>query len=633
MRLNMKLIKYKVNKFRSVKGTDWIDADQSTTFVGVNESGKSNLLLPLWKFNPADDATKIDLLLDYPRDEFSEINVDKDRLGESFIDVLFEISAEEISLFEQWHNEDLTTSHNASGSTEPLQVAKIGFANHLLIRKDYNGSFYIYISNEKTEEKSDELEGIVSTAVFEKICASIPKFVYYSEYGNLDSDLYLPHVKDNLKRIESLTGKERMKARTLKILFDYLKLNPDEILTLGKEGLPNPNNSPKPQSQIDQESRNKQERFAKLDSASSRLTTQFREWWRQGDYIFHFNADGDYFRIFVSDTKRPEKIELESRSKGLQWFFSFFLVFLAESKDKHKDCILLLDEPGLSLHPNAQTDLIRFFDTLSNKNQLIYTTHLPFLVDHNNLDRVKAVFTENGLTKISNDLNKADKERKAIQPVNAAIGITASQSLLIGCDVVIVEGPSDQYYLTMMKNYLISAGKFQPQKELVFIPVGGVKGIKPIVSIIQGTQAELPFILLDSDKPGKDIQSDLKKGFYNSDTGKVLESDTFTGKSGSEIEDLLPLELIIDNFNKLFSGDEDLEINTIDSSLPILPQLETFAQTNNINLPHGWKAGLSARIKQRFKGEVAPELEKVWMQLFKSMQKKKVGNDNKVKAA
>ncbi len=170
-------------------------------------------------------------------------------------------------------------------------------------------------------------------------------------------------------------------------------------------------------------------------------------------------------------------------------------MFLAESKDNHRDCILLLDEPGLSLHPNAQTDLIRFFEQLSQNNQLIYTTHLPFLVDHNSLDRVKAVYTEKGLTKASNDISKADKEKKAIQPVNAAIGITASQSLLVGCDIVIVEGVSDQFYLTMIKNYLVSKGKFKPKKELFFIPVGGAKGVKPVISIIHGNNSDLPISL------------------------------------------------------------------------------------------------------------------------------------------
>src|SRR6516165_4204129 len=36
------------------------------------------------------------------------------------------------------------------------------------------------------------------------------------------------------------------------------------------------------------------------------------------------------------------------------------LIFLAESRKSHKDAILLLDEPGLHLHPTLQTQLVRF---------------------------------------------------------------------------------------------------------------------------------------------------------------------------------------------------------------------------------------------------------------------------------
>lgn len=56
----MKLTKYRVTKFRSVQDSNWIDCDNVTTLVGVNESGKSNLLLALWKLNPA-RAGKIDI--------------------------------------------------------------------------------------------------------------------------------------------------------------------------------------------------------------------------------------------------------------------------------------------------------------------------------------------------------------------------------------------------------------------------------------------------------------------------------------------------------------------------------------------------------------------------------------------
>jgi hypothetical protein len=629
--VNMRLLKYKVNKFRSVKGTEWIEVDQWTCFVGVNESGKTNLLLPLWKFNPADDATQIDLLLDYPRDEYSEIEEKEGvRKDEPFVETLFELTDQELDAFKKKYDafinppkiEDKTDAATAEDKPETDDVEApepINFTKHLLIKKNYKGVFYVHISNEECKELSDDIEQDVGKDLFKEICDAIPRFVYYSEYGNLDSDLYLPHVKDDLKRINELKDKKRMKARTLKILFNYLKLNPDEIHKLGLENSPNNDPAQKSQAQIDSESRNKLERSAKLDSAGTRLTKQFRDWWTQGNYVFHFMADGNYFRILVSDSERPEHIELESRSKGLQWFFSFFLVFLAESDENHKNCILLLDEPGLSLHPNAQTDLIRFFHQLSEKNQLIYTTHLPFLVDHNSLDRVKAVYSENGLTKASNDISKADKEKKAIQPVNAAIGITASQSLLVGCDIVIVEGVSDQFYLTMIKNHLIAKGKLKPRKEMVFIPVGGAKGVKPVVSIVHGSTNNLPYALLDSDETGKQFQKSLQQGLYSGEKKKVLEIDTFSGKQGSEIEDLIPADLIIDSFDRIFRP-EDISIDDFDLSKPILPQLEDFASGKQIKLELGWKVEVAKKVKQRFTAEVEDALQEKWGQLFKALQ-------------
>ncbi len=625
----MRLLRYKVHKFRSVKGTDWIEIDKLACFVGVNESGKTNLLLPLWKFNPADKATKIDPLLDYPRDEYSGFDDEASgRENEYFIEAVFELEKQEIDAIESAYQNYVSKSkaedseEEGSNEASDSEPSPFGITKQLLIKKDYKERFHVHLLDEDGKPKLDNIKDSIGREVFEKIRKLIPKFVYYSEYGNLDSDLYLPHVKDNLARIDELTGKERMKARTLKILFSHLKINQDEILALGMESAPGDDPAQKTQEQIESESRKKQERYAKLDSAGAKLTSQFRQWWSQGNYIFNFNADGNYFRILVSDDERPEKIELESRSKGLQWFFSFFLVFLAESEGAHKNCILLLDEPGLGLHPNAQTDLIRFFNQLSDTNQLIYTTHLPFLVDHNNLDKVKAVYTVNGLTKISNNLSEADKERKAIQPVNAAIGISASQSLLVGCDIVIVEGVSDQFYLTMIKNHLIAKKKFVPKREMVFIPVSGVKGVKPVVSILRVSQPSLPYVLFDSDPAGKQARKSLKEGYYSNDQDKVLETDKYNSKSGSEIEDLIPVSLLVDCFDRLFRVRDGLEESDIDASLPIVPQLKQFAEQNQLDLDSqiGWKVELSKRVKQKFAGELDDNIEKSWIKLFEALQ-------------
>ncbi len=56
----MLLTKFRVTEFRSVQDSGWIDAEQVTALIGTNESGKTNVMLPLWKLNPAEDG-KIDL--------------------------------------------------------------------------------------------------------------------------------------------------------------------------------------------------------------------------------------------------------------------------------------------------------------------------------------------------------------------------------------------------------------------------------------------------------------------------------------------------------------------------------------------------------------------------------------------
>ena len=584
--------------------------DQCTCFVGANESGKTNLLLPLWKFNPAAEATSIDMLLDYPRDEYSNHNKE-----EPFIEVLFSLTKEEQERFQEQNKADCNPPESEEEEEDDdagneSKIKPIKFTQYLLIAKNYKRSYYVYVSDEKCERRMS-IGGSMGDKLWGKIRDPIPKFIYYEEYGNLDANLFLPRVIEDLDRSDP-SSKERMRARTLKTLFGHLKLDPQEILELGQES------RSEDDAQIEEELSNKKDREAKVSSAATRLTTEFRNWWTRGDYVFHFKVDGDYFFIKVSDADRHVEIELESRSKGLQWFFSFFLVFLAEREGEHRDCILLLDEPGLHLHPNAQKDLIKFFAKLSERNQLIYTTHLPFLVDHQNLDRVKAVYTEKGLTKVSNDLSKADKEKRAIQPVNAAIGITASESLLIDCHIVIVEGISDQFYLTMIKNYLVAKKSFRPNKEMVFMPVHGVKGIKPVVSILHGRDAKLPVVMLDSDTAGKAFQKNLKKELYKSQENKVLETDTYTNKKSSEIEDLMPSNLIAKHFTSFFRPDEDPKINGKKS---IIPQLKKFLIENSIEEIEGWKVEISKRIKQKFQDKDIPDdMQERWAKLFKDIQ-------------
>ncbi|MCL6252260.1 AAA family ATPase, partial [Altererythrobacter sp. KTW20L] len=88
----MRLKKFKITNFRSVEDSGWIDAEQVTALVGVNESGKTNLLLPLWKLNPAREG-EIRPTSDFPKGNYAAIRRDPG----SFCFVTAEFDCHEIS--------------------------------------------------------------------------------------------------------------------------------------------------------------------------------------------------------------------------------------------------------------------------------------------------------------------------------------------------------------------------------------------------------------------------------------------------------------------------------------------------------------------------------------------------------
>ncbi|KAA6339256.1 DNA replication and repair protein RecF [termite gut metagenome] len=709
----MKLIKFKVENFRSVDNSDWIKAEDVTCLVGTNESGKTNLLIALWKLNPANNEPIIPLD-DYPRKKYhsykqtngdevfisAEFEIDsttaiglsknsgwhEDLMKQIIVkrkyngEYIYEYTKNRLDNIEKSHLTDLLDNIIIDYNSSELpnkeddetnksitnfineEIINVSAKNNELSRQDIldikkNFTTFIetnyklkinlnlffdnnlFLKLDKVISAFDANDLAVSDECKNIIKSKLPKFVYYSDYGNLDSEIYLPHVIENFGR-EDLGTRERAKSRSLKVLFEFVNLLPEQILELGKEAYPvkiieqtkdtynritnTKERIEKPKDvDIEAESKKKREREILLQSASTSLTQKFKEWWKQGAYKFRFQADGNHFRIWVSDDKRLEEIELEGRSKGLQWFFSFFLIFLVESKDTHSNCILLLDEPGISLHPMAQMDLINFFNSLSKENQLIYTTHSPFLVSPNNLSGVHAMYVgENGESVVSPDLRSNKKiAEKSIYPIHAAIGITVSETLLYGCQPVLVEGISDQIYLQLIKKYVLSQGKYVNDKEIVFIPTGGVKGMSPVIKILCGRDNELPFVLLDSDKPGMEKQKQLQKDLYVDNKDKILSISTFINDGEYEIEDLMPIEELARTFSKQYrrvNSEDDFDYS-YQRDKPIVNQMEEYAKKNGNTLSEGWKVDLAKECQKSFDRileKTSDELKNKWIVLF-----------------
>ena len=66
----MKALRFRVQNFRNIEDSGWIELDQVTAFVGRNESGKTALLKALHKFNPASDEP-YNPQKEFPRDRYT----------------------------------------------------------------------------------------------------------------------------------------------------------------------------------------------------------------------------------------------------------------------------------------------------------------------------------------------------------------------------------------------------------------------------------------------------------------------------------------------------------------------------------------------------------------------------------
>ncbi len=436
-------------------------------------------------------------------------------------------------------------------------------------------------------------EGLVIDQINEKIKHNLPVLIYFENYGILDNAIWLPRFIEDLNR-----DPNDSRVRTINAIFKYVGLDPKEITALGdrevrrmrEQGYP-----PTPE-QVAADQQRKDKRSILLSSASIDISGKFSEWWSQRRHKIRYQADGDYFRIWIADDRRPDvEIELEARSKGFQWFFSFYLVFLVESKGGHKDTILLLDEPGLHLHPTAQQELIAFFEKLTQKNQLAYTTHSPFLIDGEHLHRIRPVKEDDtGHSRITAETWPEDRE--TIFPLQAAAGYAMIGGLFQHRKNVLVEGITDFYYLQALSQQCAKSGRPSLPDDIYIVFCGGTKNVGWIASLFLSEKVR-PLVLLDGDEAGRARRNALVKELYADNNSRILMLDDVLNQPGKgvEIEDILGEALIIPGLEAVLG--KALQLDQGDRSAESLPsQIKAAAKRQDIDLPKGWKASVALHL-------------------------------------
>jgi hypothetical protein len=279
-----------------------------------------------------------------------------------------------------------------------------------------------------------------------------------------------------------------------------------------------------------------------------------------------FNPDAQHLDTFVSDPNSVYDVEVnfDERSRGFKWFFSFYITFAADTQGgSAENAVLLLDEPGLYLHATSQGDLLRHLES-DFKNQVLYTTHSPFMVPTDNLDAVRTVnIDQDAGTTVTND---PSGDPRTLFPIQAALGYSLAQTLFVGPNNLIVEGVTDYWIMSAISDYLHGAGKTGLPPDLTLTPAGGAQKVTYMVALLTSERLRV-MVLLDDERQARTTKEELVKQKLIRDDNVVFVTDGFDhGKPGeADIEDLLdPLvydALVLEAYKVELSG-TSLSLNT-----------------------------------------------------------------------
>lgn len=509
-----------------------------TCLLGKNESGKTAFLESLYRLNPifSGHRSTFNEIFDYPR----HIRGTKPLSFANFRPVVatFELEPKEIAELETIFGAGIMASRQVKFSRSyanelfvDLEVNEKAFVEHMIakpnlapLRQKVNTVEQLKAKLGQIQPRPPDLDALLQNLqkfnledqIRGRLRAKLPKFLFFDEFSTLPSQFSIPKVLTSPP--EELTKEEYTARALLKLAEVDAKVFADS----------------------DYEARK-----VMLEAAARMITDEVFNFWSQNaslriDFDINFQAgpnvhgEPPYLDIRIWDEDHKISLKFNERSKGFIWFFSF-LVNFSEILLQDKNVILLLDEPGLGLHPRAQQDLMRFMtERLSEKHQVIFTTHSPFMIEPKELSKVRMV--EDRKQQGSKFIAEvSDGFWETLMPVRASMGYQIIQSFTLGTNILLVEHPSDMLYLQSISEYLKTTNRTGLEEGVSIIPLGSFENIALLTSLAD--QVNKPVILTNVIENKKhDILALAKK--QSLDPDRLLLVTDFTATKEADLEDM-----------------------------------------------------------------------------------------------
>jgi len=619
----MRVVKAKVEPFRSINAPQTVELDEAVTaLVGMNEAGKTVFLKALEKSRDALGLAKFDPVEDFPRKDLSTYLKTHEQKPAEVVTVTYELSEVEISQINKDLNLTLpegfrfsVTHQYNNGLSISIDVTDKPAIDFLAKTVGLSTDAATAIRGAKTlRSVPDVLKALSLTAEDKKIITAVearvvgtkwdsvvkwetwkwieprlPRFVYFGEYELLPSKMNLTDLAARVEKAKTVPSALNSEHRAVLALLRMAGISVADFTDAeGYETIK-----------------------AKIESISIHLTDQIMAFWKQNEELeveidiktdskddAPFNTGPNLYLRIKNRRHRGVSTPFRQRSRGFIWFFSFLVWFDSvqhqieiDGTSNHVDLVLLLDEPGLSLHAMAQGDFLKYIDELSERHQVVYTTHSPFMIHSDRLAQVRVVEDKKEIgTVISENISGSDP--RTLFPLQAALGWTVAQNLFISERNLLVEGTSDMVILDTMSSLIESGGGEGLREDVTIVPTGGLDKVATFVSLLGANDLQLGVLhdyrgtqdqrLLDLMKE-KLISS---KSVLNVSQFRDLAALGTSGKA-SDIEDLFWPSLYLEYFNRTFAKQLNETVIT-EADLPpgdrIIDRIERCLQAKQIKL-------------------------------------------------
>lgn len=617
----------KIYKYKTFEEEQKIQLEEDyTAIVGMNESGKTCLLEAIAKANSYKQKLKFNVIDDYPR-KFKKA-LDKSGQNPAAIELIFKFNDEElemISTFINYHYTDFEFKYikNYDNSSKFEIITEIDYIEFLKktinieesklesIINYFKIDYEQYIDGLNTDIDSELIEKLkkfefrpseklnIKDQINEHIISKIinpnfPKILYYDEYAVLPDKV----------SIDELRNGSSPSIETARALLEVSDIDINK-LSLSESKF--------------------EEYRSEIEATEAYITEELLKYWSTNNNLafkFDLSNNGQNYnqirynlnvRIYNSRTRMT--LPFSARSKGFTWFVSFLVWFKKLQEDNTQNVIILLDEPGLNLHAKAQEDLLKFIRDLAKDYQVIYTTHSPFMIGSDELNKVRTIkFDEVKGSVIMDSIQQ--KDPNTLFPLQAALGYDIAQNLFISSKNLVVEGIADLVYLNYMSSILKELGREYLDDSITIVPVGGADKVSSFISLLRGNDLKVVCLL---DTMSNSTSQKLDNLIVNKlfETKNLCTYESIVSKKYADVEDLFDYSDYINIYNNAMSSSFSLsEIKNIRKGIVDLIERSTNTKFNHY-LPAKW---LISNPKTNLSDNTLSNFEKVFIkinQLFK----------------